>query len=1011
MIRFASAKIKEVIQPDQQGNIRTARKMVSSVDPNYLYAVVSGLHGDEANQNGDFFAWDELVKNHHQFAGKKVYATWVTKPNLVNHDSVRVVGEVLDAWPIEPEKSIDMLVKVARKNDWLVKPIERGEITDVSMGCSVAWSKCSECQHIAHDEAEWCEHLSPNRLALKGRTNPATGKFVYEDNRDVTGVELSWITFGEGADAKAGRKLILASKETSMLDDSEIDALVSAPVTKTGEAPGKPKVAIERKGSVQPFASVTGGGDPVVGGTTSGVAEQLLGGLVKGLITAVKVEANLGGVLTPESVMNAFENGDISKKDMVHLATRMGLGAGLEPKAAFEAIKNAVGAHTIEDVKNSLPTQGDVYVEVAAGGAELLVLAVLPGRAIVESNGQTTEMPIEALQDASKYRKLGRGRETDVMAAKKVVAQAITTPDKPESAATAQSDKKVKEEEAKKHVAVTTEEETKGDIDMSKATESADLVNSLKNLIAALTKTSAEQSLEDGLENAKPPVKSATPESVKSKAPNPEIKDEKALEKALDNGQDQAKDKVERQPEEEVIKTIDSGGKQVDLIIQDQLAQPDPNPGKATKDTNAPQETETLKTMKGADGLNSKTEMPKASALSIDLVEDAKSPAQSYWRVAVGKEPVFAVTAEKAFGNELTPAKLYQFKSMAYGNELRKAIRSNGIAKTLKDCFGGGKAAVTIAKASRIAQLDMGMLPKMPVPDEKEQTDLPNMPLDDMGEKPPMMGIDKDVAKDIEEGGKKGKSPFVDMLVDLVAPVIVKDDGKWTLEDVISELGKMAKGDPTLNIFQGKLEKKIEELKSKKGKGEDKKEDEHEAKEEPKEEKKEKAENPFAEKAEDKKEEKSDKELKLEAALKEITALLPAVAAKLQKSEVAEEEKHLKIRAVQTRKLAVRMAQLNMIETDGIDGYAAALAKKSDNEIAAVLDTVERAESALPRLEAARVAKVGEKIASLTGGAPIRNSLPGGNLDKTAAELSAVPTTQPLISWSRPPVVDESQKK
>lgn len=1324
MIRFASASIKEVIRPDSQGNIRTARKMVASVDPNYLYAVLSGLHGDEPNQNGDYFAWDELVKEHHTLKGKKVYATWVGKPNLVNHDALRVVGEIIDSWPVEQEKSIDMLVKVARKHDWLVKPIEKGEIVDCSMGCSVAWSKCSECDHIAHDESEWClvagteilngayrtveiqdvkvgdtvithtgkaqkvtklyqrnvnedvkiikvagdyraltvtanhpmfvmkaadihcrrdtkqsvcapgkffvctkagstcqhrvaekatpqfmpagdvvegdwlltpviseeiplskeldnaslvsilgwylaegnighknqanqsvqlsiskqeelltqriitavqkvangytprvhdrdgvqsrqivisdggalaevcnglcgeyakekrlspilltapketlktlllayldgdgyvvnghqcvetasktlahqlvllcdklglhasvleleneptalvpaegltiyrvsiaktktnqlynaesagnnlcgryftyagstyrlrkvtsvtserfegpvynlevendnsyvangvavhncDHLNPTRKALKGRTNPVSGKMVYEDNRDVTGVELSWITFGEGADSKAERKVILASKEIDgMLDDKDIADLAATPSdAPKGERFARPPV--ERVASIRPFTSTNGGGEPVVGGNGStAAADAMLGGLVTGLVTAVKLESQLGGMLTPEAIMKAFDNGDISKKDMVHLAAKMGLGVGLEPKAAFEAIERAAN-----------PAAAAPVVE------------------------------------------------------KPVAAQAVQTPEKPESAATEKPADMVK-----KQVPVTSDEESAV---MAKAQNTTELVSTLKSLIAALTK-SAEQSLDDGLENAKSPVTPAKPDSLK--APNPEIKDNKALDKALDKGQEQAKDKVERQPEEEEIKTIDSGGKSVEKLDQDPQAQPDPNPGTPSKNPNNVQEAETLKTQKGVDGLTSKTEMPKSSALSVSLVEDAKKPAQSYWRVAIGDEPVFAVTAEKAFGEELTPARLYQFKSAAYGEALRTAIRNNGLAKTLSECFGGEKGAVVIAKADRVAQLDMGMLPKMPekeaTPDNADVLDLPS----DEGAPPPMMGIDKDVAQDIEEGGKKGKSPFVDMLVDLIAPVIAKED-KWTLDDVINELSKMAKGEGALSVFQGKLEKKIEDLKSRKDKKEDKGEDKEEKDEEKAEKheeseskeeeaKEEKKENPFA-----KKEEKSERELKLEAALKEVTALLPQVAAKLQKSEDAEVERHLKIRAVQTRKLALRMAQLNMIEDDGIDAYAATLAKKSDEEIAAVVDTVERAEAALPRLEAARRAKVGEKIASLGNGAPIRSTLPGGALDKTSQELEAAPRKGSLIDWSRPPQVDENQRK
>lgn len=213
---------------------RTAQKVVTEIDPDYLYVVVSGLHGDEPNQNGDYFRWDdELLRRLPELRGMPVYdrtaqkgpeyvfQTWIGKPNLINHDANLVVGEIVDAWPVQGEKSIDMLLKVARKERELVKGIESGEIEDVSMGCIVGHSYCSVCENLAHDEEEWCLHLHPAKLALKGRRyNGEDGKIYasklgsmcYEDNRDVEGIETSWITFGEGADAKAEQKVILANK-------------------------------------------------------------------------------------------------------------------------------------------------------------------------------------------------------------------------------------------------------------------------------------------------------------------------------------------------------------------------------------------------------------------------------------------------------------------------------------------------------------------------------------------------------------------------------------------------------------------------------------------------------------------------------------------------------------------------------------------------------------------------------------------------------------------------------
>jgi hypothetical protein len=191
---------------------RYSKKEISNIDPSNMYAVVSGLHGDKPNDNGDYFNWEEelLRLRPDQI---RVYATWIGKPNLLNHDAAKIVGKIEDTWPIKNEKSIDMLVATERKgNRWLVNGVEKGDITDLSMGCAVEYSYCSECNHMATNELEWCEHLSPSKLNLKGKMNPRTGRFVYEDNRGVTGMEVSWITFGQGADPCAKKREILARK-------------------------------------------------------------------------------------------------------------------------------------------------------------------------------------------------------------------------------------------------------------------------------------------------------------------------------------------------------------------------------------------------------------------------------------------------------------------------------------------------------------------------------------------------------------------------------------------------------------------------------------------------------------------------------------------------------------------------------------------------------------------------------------------------------------------------------
>lgn len=209
---------KEIFCPNRM-LFRRAARSIESVNPDYLYVVVSGLHGDEPNQNGDYFEWTSELLRKRAHDNMYVYETWKGKPSLENHDESLRVGEIVDSWPILAQKSIDMLVKVSRKDKPLLcKRIEEGKITDVSMGCIVGWSTCSKCANKAYTEDEWCDHIKYS----KGKYDSATGKTIYENNHDVTGIEVSWITLGEGADSKAKQKAIIASRRADPILNNRI---------------------------------------------------------------------------------------------------------------------------------------------------------------------------------------------------------------------------------------------------------------------------------------------------------------------------------------------------------------------------------------------------------------------------------------------------------------------------------------------------------------------------------------------------------------------------------------------------------------------------------------------------------------------------------------------------------------------------------------------------------------------------------------------------------------------
>lgn len=158
------------------------------------------LHG--ANDNGDYFSVDELLKERvfdTRGAGGaerlvKAYETFVGKLFFTNHNNSDVgeaKGMIVNAYYDLEEHCVycDVMID-ARANPQLARGIKEGMLNDVSMGCAVEWSECSICQNKAKNTQEYCEHIANH----KGRE--IKGKKVYEINHDLKFIEISAVTEG-----------------------------------------------------------------------------------------------------------------------------------------------------------------------------------------------------------------------------------------------------------------------------------------------------------------------------------------------------------------------------------------------------------------------------------------------------------------------------------------------------------------------------------------------------------------------------------------------------------------------------------------------------------------------------------------------------------------------------------------------------------------------------------------------------------------------------------------------
>lgn len=158
-----------------------------------------------ANDNGDFFSYEEL---------KRTYKTFIGKAAFVDHQNENVEearGIILDSIWNERGKFVELLIAVDKKAfPELCRGIEMGYITDVSMGCRCEKSVCSICGNEAVMEEDFCEHI----LGSKGRE--IDNKPVFEDNLGIEFFEISFVSQGADKQAKILEKVASKANVTGI---------------------------------------------------------------------------------------------------------------------------------------------------------------------------------------------------------------------------------------------------------------------------------------------------------------------------------------------------------------------------------------------------------------------------------------------------------------------------------------------------------------------------------------------------------------------------------------------------------------------------------------------------------------------------------------------------------------------------------------------------------------------------------------------------------------------------
>lgn len=171
--------------------------------------------------NNNFDSWSRgvLLKSYRTFVGAHNFLEHVQIENLSK-------GRILDAVARDIGDSIyiDILVATDRKHRELVKDIESGELTTLSMGCSIDGSTCTQCGHWAADETEFCDHIKYmkgdtfyDERGNRCRIAELCGDESLEPTAGVVFIEGSWVKIPAFKGAVARNLLTLSADDHAKL--------------------------------------------------------------------------------------------------------------------------------------------------------------------------------------------------------------------------------------------------------------------------------------------------------------------------------------------------------------------------------------------------------------------------------------------------------------------------------------------------------------------------------------------------------------------------------------------------------------------------------------------------------------------------------------------------------------------------------------------------------------------------------------------------------------------------
>lgn len=174
------------------GTLKVGSKTINRKWAEYLVTPETDQY---INNNQDCFSREVLLKS---------YRTFIGGHNFQEHVQIeeQSKGRLIDAVARDIGDSIyvDILIATDRKHATLVREIESGELTTLSMGCVCDSTQCTKCGNVAVDETELCDCIKYAKgnyffddQGVRRRIAELCGHPTMNETGGVRFIEASWV--------------------------------------------------------------------------------------------------------------------------------------------------------------------------------------------------------------------------------------------------------------------------------------------------------------------------------------------------------------------------------------------------------------------------------------------------------------------------------------------------------------------------------------------------------------------------------------------------------------------------------------------------------------------------------------------------------------------------------------------------------------------------------------------------------------------------------------------------